>query len=412
MPFDHHSMEYSREPWRVHAQLRNESPVAWTEAHGGFWVLNRADDIARVARDDVTFSARHDLENDGRSYTGITIPEAAAFLMPPAEVDPPETGFYRRLINRRLSPVAVARLESTVRRLTSWCLNRHVASGAIDLVLDLANPVAAMTTMHLMGLPLKQWRIWAEPLHASNSTPRGSPERAAAEQGMRLLGERLSATIESQRRGPKRGLIGDLLNARVDGQPLSDDILFGLCFIVIGGGVDTTTGLLAAAFDHLDRHPGDRRTLIEDPTRIPAAGEEFLRFFTPAPNNVRTATRDTEIGAIRIRKGERVLLCWGAANHDPEHFSEPDRVIIERFPNRHLAFGLGAHRCVGSTLARTMFRIVLQSVLESLPDYTLDRKHVALYEDRGHIAGYCRLPANFTPPRAGFRNRAARARGD
>ena len=152
-----------------------------------------------------------------------------------------------------------------------------------------------------------------------------------------------------------------------------------------------------SALVYLARNPAVRRRLIESPALIPSAIEEFLRMWAPVTGLARTASRDCAIAGQPIRRGERVLLLWASANRDSEEFPDPDRVDVERSPNRHATFGLGIHRCLGSHLARLQFRVALEEVLERLPDYTLDEPGLKLSPDVGTVFGYVGLPARFAP---------------
>jgi cytochrome P450 len=269
--------------------------------------------------------------------------------------------------------------------------------GTIDFVLDLANPVPGLATLQFLGLPLEDWEAYAGPMHAIVYTPPGSPEFAKASEDAFGIVLRLVEAVEERKREPRDDLITYLVNSEVDGEKLPDERVVEMCHLVIAGGVDTTTSLIACALDYLDQNRAARQRLIDDPALIPSACEEFLRYYSPTQALARTATRDVEIGGQLIRAGDRVLISWASADHDPTAFEHPDEIVLDRFPNRHAAFGLGAHRCLGSNFARAEFTIMLEQVLARMPDYTLDRAGTEHYESIGVVNGFVKMPATFTP---------------
>jgi cytochrome P450 len=167
--------------------------------------------------------------------------------------------------------------------------------------------------------------------------------------------------------------------------------------LTIQGGFDTTGSAIGNALLYLDGDPVARQALIDDPGLVVSAAEEFLRFEAPQLALARMATRDVEIGGELIREGEHVLLVWASGNRDDSAFPDPDSVVLDRFPNRHMTFGLGAHRCLGSTLARRQLTLTLSAVLHRMPDFTIDRKHAVRAETVGVTYGHMSLPATFTP---------------
>ncbi len=400
MAFDHHSRDYADDPWGAYAVLRRRCPVAWSESHGGFWLLARYDDVASVARDDETFSSRHDIPNDGRSYTGINIPPAPN-RSTPIEMDPPDYPTYRRLLNPPFAPASIEKLRSRMYAYADWCLDRVIETGAIDLVVDLANPVPAMVTLAFLGLDIDEWHYFSWPFHDIVACPPDTDGWNKAAGGVRDAIMRVGAAIVDRRARPRDDLLTHFTQVDVGGEKLTDEVILEICTLIIGGGVDTTTALISHALNHLGQDHASRARIIADRELIPLYCEELLRYYTPTQALARTATRDVEVGGQTVSEGERVLICWAAANRDPAVFDEPDQLIIDRFPNRHAAFGLGAHRCLGSNLARAEFTVMLDRVLDRMPDYELV-DGATRYESIGVVNGWHRLPARFTPgPRVG-----------
>ncbi len=209
--------------------------------------------------------------------------------------------------------------------------------------------------------------------------------------------ERCFITVQERRAEPQDDLISVFVTMEVDGKLLTDEQILGMCNLVIAGGNDTTTSLLANAFAWLAEHPEQRAWLAEDLSRIPIACEEFLRYYTPTQGLARTVTTDVEIGGQLLNAGDRVLLSFAAANQDPEFFESPDEILLDRWPNKHQAFGLGLHRCLGSNLTRLEFRVVLEEVLARMPDFQVDLGNSHRYPNIGIVNGWNDMPATFTP---------------
>ena len=171
----------------------------------------------------------------------------------------------------------------------------------------------------------------------------------------------------------------------------------GICTVLLGGGVDTTVNAIGVALVEISRRPEVRKQLVDDPSLIPLAVEEFLRMWSPFQGLSRRVMGDVELGGCPMGEGDRVLLMWASANRDASQFDQPDEVVVDRSPNRHLAFGLGPHRCIGAHLARAELRVALEEVLRRLPDFEVDESGLQLQEDCGLMYGYGRMPTTFTP---------------
>jgi cytochrome P450 len=400
--FDHTSPEYAANMDAINRDLRERCPVAFTESLGGYWVVAAYEPLTAAMRDDATFSSLHAPEPvDGIRFAGVNIPEAP-YCNRLLEEDPPEWAGPRRLLAPFFSPGAVEALRPQLTEWTTVAIDRVIESGEVDFVLDIANPVPAQATLLLLGLPVEDWERYAAPAHEVVFTRPGTPEFERAVAGQAWMFEELFRQIAARRAEPTGDMLGLMVATEVDGRLLGDEELVSLCGTMINGGVDTTTALLANAVDLLDRDRDLRARLIADSGLLPAATEEFLRFFSPVQSFSRTVTRDTELAGRPLERGDRVLMCFGSANRDEAEFSDPDEFVADRFPNRHVAFGVGKHRCIGSTLAREVFMTMLSQILERMPDYELDRDGSERYESCGIVNGWVRLPGRFTPaPRRG-----------
>ncbi len=398
--FDHHSPSFHRQRHQVWADLRRRCPVAYNPRYGGFWVVSGYDEVARVARDAATFSSYYVAGGaDGIDYVGITgIPRARG--IPPAgiaEVEGPLHQALRRVLNAHLLPPAVGRLRPFMAAATTWFVDQVISRGSMDVVEDLTGPVAAATTLRLAGLPCSSWRRYAQMFHGTVAYRAGTPEHRAALAHVPAMVEELGAEAADRRRRPRADLISELAALAPEGRPLSDHQLSAVLWNLVAGGLDTTTSLTAMALFHLSHHPADRQALASDPDLLTTATEEFLRVTSVNETLTRTVTRDVELGGQRLRRGDRVMVSWVSANHDEKRFPDAGRVVLDRSPNPHLAFGVGPHRCIGMHLARTLFSVMVGEVLRRMPDYRVDGTATRFYELNPELAGVVTMPATFTP---------------
>jgi cytochrome P450 len=404
--FARHAPEYRHQFEAITQEMQARCPVAWSDTYGGHWVAAGASEVFELARSAGYLSNDHDIEGVRRGYKGISIPSQdgdmqiqGGFL----EMDPPEQREYRQVLNPYLSPAAVARWVPVVEELVRASLDEKIETGRIDFVDDLANIVPAVLTLAMMGIPLKSWTVYCEPAHAGVYTPPDSPDQERVRQMQVEMGEHLFTQVAEIREHPRPGLVDALVRAKITGRTPPDMELFGVLLLLIGGGFDTTTSLTAHALEWLSEHPGERERLSrERDTLLDPATEEFLRFYTPAPGDGRTISQDCEIAGTRFKEGERIWLSWSMANRDPSLFENPNEIDMTRTGNRHYSFGLGLHRCIGSNVARMVFKRMLTAVLDRMPDFRCDPAGAVHYETIGVIQGMQHLPATFTPgPRLG-----------
>jgi cytochrome P450 len=394
--FDQHSSEYRETyPAKAH-ELREQCPIVWSTKHDGFWVVTGHEVLSAISKRTDLLSNDHDPAGERNGYEGIAIPSRGTTRGGFIEMDPPEQSEYRRILNPFLSPAAVKEWVPFIMDFTRACIDDVIETGRLDFVDDFANVVPAVLTMAMLGLPLSDWEIYCEPAHMQVYTAPDSPNWDRMIESTFRMVERLAEYVEIRKGEPRPGMISELLNATISGEFLPDDDIIGTVTLLIGGGFDTTTSLLAGALDWLDAHPEERPRLLEEPRHLDLATEEFLRHFTPAQGGGRTVTQDCEVEGFTFSAGDRMFLSYAMCNHDPASFPNPDEIVLDRFPNPHAAFGLGVHRCIGSNLARLDFKLMLREALRRMPDYRIDHAGKEQYESIGTINGYKHLPATFT----------------
>jgi cytochrome P450 len=309
------------------------------------------------------------------------------------EMDPPDALKYRRIITDWMSATAVEQYEPRMRELIIEEIERALAMGDFDVVEDLGNPIPAKVTMEFMGFPLDEWELFSYPIHEQTYIVQGSPEFAPVAEAIGKAQERAFQLVAERRENPTGDLFSRLLAAEVDGEPISDQMIVGIAWLLMGGGFDTSTGVFAYVMRYLSENPEERRRLIEQPELMDSAVEEFIRYFSPSTTMARTVIEPAVVGDKEFEPGDRLLLCWGAANHDPDVFENPDDMVLDRSPNPHIAFGDGVHKCVGAKFARTELRIFLEELLTRMPNFEVKADEAVLWPSLGLVNGFSRMPA-------------------
>ncbi len=388
--FDHLSPALAADLHATLARMRDDHPVAWSDQHGGFWVVTRYEDVLRVAQDWQTFSSAQGVNVPAPDRPVNAIPEV---------MDPPRQREFKRLVNAWFTPAVVARYEDGTRRLVTRLIDGFVEDGRCEFMDAFARPLPGLTFFeHVLHAPAAEVpRLYG--LAAAASTP-GHPGRA---EGWRGMAAWIAALVADRRSRPPVGDVVDaVLAAEIEGRPITDHEIEGVIQLLIFGGLETTAGALGQFVIRFCQDPAIPDRLRAVPDLLPRAVEELLRLDPPFVAVARTATRDAEIGGRRIAAGQRVLFYWASANRDAGEFACPDAFDPDRASNRHLSFGAGPHRCAGSNLARMNLRIALEELLARLHDLRLAegaepiRYHSVL--NRSPEA----VPVTFTPgPRVG-----------
>ena len=383
----HTTSEGSDEAWR---ELRTTSPVAWTEANGGHWVVSGFADVTAAYRDWQTFSSAR---TDPR-ISSLSIPDSPMPPLHPEELDPPDWKPRRDILTRLLSPGASEAMRPRIRHWAHLHLDRIVGRGEAELAHELAVPVPSMVVMEWLGWPEDEWVAAASTFHEMARHEWFSPGFMEAGRRFGWLAGRIREEVADRIHEPRDDVLSTIANAQVGDEPIGARDAEAIVLLLIGGGVDTTTALTSAAFVHLGRDLDLRARLIAEPDLLPRATEEFLRVYPPSRTHARTVTSDVELGGCQLRAGDRVLLGEASACRDEQEFEDADRFVADRAPNRHVAFGAGIHRCVGAHLARLEFTEIVTAVLERIPDYRLGE--VVEYPNWAAIGGWAAIPVTFT----------------
>lgn len=401
--FDHHSQDFVERRFEIFKEMRSsDTPVRHTDAHGGFFVVSRYDDVVRAARDSKTFSS----DGSGKNVTPFDVKKTGVMIPPSPtqvaviEMDPPESTSLRRVIMPFLSKPAVERFQPRFEHHVDAVIDAIIEKGACDIVEDIARNLPGRVILDLMGMPLEYAdadRI-ARTLHMLQYLDPTMPEYQDLIDGHAWIHERIEESLAEHRESPQEGtVITGLLEAEVAGEPLTDETVIGLIFLILHGGFDTTHTLLASAIHYLANHPEDRARLTEDRSLIPTAVDEWLRFYSPATGLSRTATADTNLGGTELHEGDRVLLAWSSANRDEERFADPDEIILDRSPNPHVALGFGSHRCAGADFAKAETVALINGVLDRIHDLVINQEEVEMFPRLGVTPGFSRMPATFAP---------------
>jgi cytochrome P450 len=394
--FDHYSPQLAATFVDTLTRMRSLCPVAHSDQHGGFWVVTGYDDVVRVAHDWETFSSAH----------GLTVPVApVAVRNIPVEVDPPIQRTYKRLINTYLSPAAVAPWEPATRALATRLIDDFVEDGNCEFMEAFARPFPSRAFFEL-GINAPPDDIDMVASMASRASTPNDPDAAACWAG---LSNWVTEFLDMRRRRPSRDDVVDgVLHAEIDGRPITDEEVVGIIQLLILGGLETTAGTLGLMMVRFCEQPEIPALLRARPELIPAAVEELLRLDGSFVAIARTATRDADVDGQPIRAGDKVMIYWASADRDETEFPRPDAFDLERESNRHLAFGIGPHRCAGSNVARLNLRVALEELVPRLEDIGLEESADIRYHTTSTRAPLA-VPIRFTPgPRVGTRAGASR----
>lgn len=358
--FDHFDPAFVDDPYPVYDEMR-ECPVAHTDRYGGVNVLTSFEDVAAAAHDTEAFTSR-------RIIVSETPTDRRGIILPPINLDPPDHTEPRRAMLPFFNPTNTKKWEQPIRDICATRLDAMAGKAEVDLAVDYARHIPGDLTAAMFGVPASeadQFRVWVHDLLEVGPTDLDVERRATD-----AIIAYMHGLIADRRANGGDDLITYLLDQRVDGEPIEDAAMAKMAFLLMVAGIDTTWSALGSSFLHLASNPDDLARLVAEPELIPSATEEFLRAYSPVYVG-RIVTGDTEISGCPVGEGEWIMLGFPAANRDPEVFEDPHDVQIDRRKNRHAAFGLGVHRCLGSNLARMEINVAIELLLERFPRFNL-----------------------------------------
>ncbi|MCI0542086.1 MAG: cytochrome P450 [Verrucomicrobiales bacterium] len=385
MHYDIHDPTFAQNPYPAYAELRTKCPVMRSLLYGKFWLLSRYEDVKAAALDWKTYTS------SVAGVTAIPIITPRTEPMLPIEVDPPLHSRYRALMAPTFAPARIEQMRPRLTALAVTLIEKILAcprGEIVDLVSAYAVPLSIGTLAAFTGLPSRdadQWSGWINRMF--DLRDRESGQQAAAE-----FGAYIDELIARRRGAPTDDFVSKLIASEVEGHRLTDREIHSFLTVTFGAGFETTQDAMSATLHHLAEHPADRQRMRTEPALIPFAVEEFLRYITPIQIFGRNTTRDTTLHGVTIPQGDIVALGFGSANHDPEHFPDPGQVILDRTPNRHLAFGAGPHTCLGAPVARLEMEVMLTEFLQRVPGWRVAPGDTVQWKPRGDRRGLARLP--------------------
>lgn len=376
---------YAGDPSADYTWLRENAPVYYSE-EAGAWGLTRHADVSFAERNPEIFSSANGSRPVGRPQ--------------PSMIDSDDPQHYRRrkLVSKGFTPRQVNAMEDHVREIVKTLIARMLAQPErkADLVRQFAAPLPMTMIGEMLGVDhdhLDQLQHWADVMVMLSD---GGELSYKAGEAFTEYVEYTTKVIENRRANPDAtDLIGILVHAEIDGEKLDFSELIGESLLLLVGGNETTRNVISGGLAQLMKHPDQMTRLREDPSLIPTAVEECLRWVSPVVNMARTTTRDVELHGVTIPAGETVLLLYGAANRDTELFTEPETFDAFRTPNNHIAFGSGPHFCLGSSLARLEIRVAFEEILKRLPDLSLEEGAELHHHPSSFIRGIAEMPVTY-----------------
>jgi cytochrome P450 len=366
--FDHTDPQWVADPYPIWDELRRSCPVAHSERYGGTWLPVRHGDVAAVAYDTEHFTSRSVVVSELRP--GPEDLPAPIGIAPPITSDPPFHGAARRLLLPAFSPQAIRNLEPFTRDLCRELLAALAGRDEVDAAVDYAQDIPLRVIVRMLGFPQEDADVFRRFIRMVLEDVDLPQEERQAQVYEGELDAYIDARIAEHEADPKDDLTSFLLDAELDGTKLDPDHVRGTMVLLMIAGIDTTWSAIAASLWHLALHPADRSRLASEPELMATAVEEFLRSYAPV-TMARLVAKDFEFHGCPMREGDWLLLPFPAANRDPDVFPDADQVVLDRIENRHAAFGLGIHRCLGSNLARMELRVALEEWMRRYPDFEL-----------------------------------------
>ncbi len=375
-------------PYDYYRQVRDEAlaadrMVGWAERHGGFWAVFGYEEFMELARQPEFFS--------NKEPTFPPYPVKEPFMI--VSYDDPDHRLQRGLVNRPFNPVGVKVYEAQIRENVNLLIDGFIEDGQADLAKIIAKPIPALVTAIIMGLPAEEGPRFARWVAALAEAHTMTVEQSEA--NIDEMYAYFDETITRYQANPGSDVLSHVVNSEFEGRKFTHDELRGYCTLLMVGGIDNTARLLSAILWHLGRDTQLRDWLRQDPALIPAAVDEFLRYYSPACVG-RMIARDVTFHGCDMKAGDLMQCVIPIANRDPRKFENPDEFRLDRKLNQHLALGNGTHRCLGANLITLEARVLLEEFLQRMPDYEVDSGK-SIHWIPGPIAGISSVPVHFKP---------------
>ncbi|MCP9951200.1 cytochrome P450 [Actinomadura madurae] len=382
--FSHLEPEWAADPYPIQDDLRSRCPVAHTGRFGGGWLPTRYEDVAAVAYDTERFTSRSVVMSNFRPPREV----APVGVTPPISSDPPFHHDARKLLLPAFTKSAVRRLEPATRAFCHSLIDSFEGRDTVDAAQEYAQHIPIRVIADMLGFPPEDGPKFREFVENTLEGVNLPPDERIAR--MDTLFDYLLDQIRDHVAHPRDDLTSYLIDAELYGRKLDPSHVSGTMALLLIAGIDTTWSAIGASLWHLAKTPADRERLVAEPSLLPTAMEEFLRAYAPV-TMARLVREDTRFGGVDMKAEDWVLLSFPAANRDPAQFDRAGEVVIDREVNRHAAFGLGIHRCLGSHLARMELRVALEVWLERVPSFTLDDPSAVTWA-AGQVRGPRTLP--------------------
>jgi cytochrome P450 len=386
------------DPYPLYARLRTEDPVHWDPfLHA--WVVTRYADVVMVLQ---SFSAQCAPAPQRLESMGLSTLDRIGQIMVLQHLfmDPPVHTRLRAICSQAFTPHRVERLRARIQEIVNSLLEPHLPLGRIELMEDLANPLPAIVSAEILGLPAsdhEQLKAWSADFAEVLGNFQHNPDRAP--RMLRSLDDTTAYFRNAIRREGNRpagdSMISVLVNAEIDGQRLPEEMIIANCILLMVGAQETTPNLIGNGMLTLLRNPGEFKRLQSNLSLLPSAVEEMLRFEAPSQHTTRVPQQDIRLGNKNISRGQSVIAVMGAANRDPERFPDPDRFDVMRKDNKHLAFGAGPHYCFGAPLGRMEASIAFSSIMERISELSLASDRLK-WRDNAGLRGLIGLPLLFS----------------
>ena len=385
---------YVRDPAPVWDDLRERCPIAHTERWGGSWMPTRYEDLQQLVKMVPALSSRSAVVvPPSPELREVLVAEAKKYGSenPPITADPPEHQPFRRLILPFFSPRAVEEHIPYTRDLCNSLIDGFAAKGEADAAADYAQQITPRVIAHVLGIDPARAGDFVKWVRGILELGQTQPEMRIRYRG--IIRDFFQEMVTERRRNPRDDAISTLIEAEVAGEKLDDYKVVGVCFLLLVAGIDTTWSSISASLLHFATHAQDQARLRAEPELWPVAVEEMLRFYSPVTMG-RKVMEPVEIGGVEMVPGDKVLLNFPGANRDPAAFEKPDEVILDRKRNRHMAFGLGIHRCAGSNLARMEMQVALRTWFERIGPFELSDPDAVTWAG-GQVRGPRTVPVRF-----------------